>query len=64
MDHVLTEIYPRELSLTSDDAILVTNYLDLRIEIMKNGIHTSLFDKRDAFGFKIVNFLISLETFL
>ena len=52
----MAEIYPRELSLAYDDAILVTNYLDLRIEIKKNEIHTSLFDKRDAFGFKVVNF--------
>ena len=56
MDRVLSDIYPKELSLTSDDAILSTNYLDLRIEIRNNKIHTSLFDKRDAFGFKIVNF--------
>ena len=56
MDHVMTEIYPKELSLTSDDAILVTNYLDLRIEIKNGRIHTSLFDKRDAFGFQVVNF--------
>ena len=52
----MTEIYPKELSLTSDDAILVTNYLDLRIEIKNGRIHTSLFDKRDAFGFQVVNF--------
>ena len=52
----MTEIYPRELSLTSDDAILVTNYLDLRIEIKQNEIRTSLFDRRDAFGFEVVNF--------
>ena len=30
--------------------------LDLRIDIKDSKIHTSLFDKRDAFGFKIVNF--------
>ena len=52
----MAEIYPKELSLTSDDAILVTNYLDLRIEIKNDRIHTSLFDKRDAFGFQVVNF--------
>ena len=56
MDTYMFEIYPQELSLTSDDAILTTNYLDLRIEIKHNKIQTSLFDKRDAFGFKIVNF--------
>ena len=56
MDEVMSDIYPKELSLTSDDAILTVNYLDLRIDIKDSKIHTSLFDKRDAFGFKIVNF--------
>lgn len=56
MDDVMTEICPQELSLTSDDAILNANYLDLSLEIMKDKIHTSLFDKRDTFGFTIVNF--------
>ena len=56
MDTYMLEIYPQELSLTSDDAILTTNYLDLRLEIKHDKIHTCLFDKRDAFGFNIVNF--------
>ena len=56
MDTYMLEIYPQELSLTSDDAILTTSYLDLRLEIKHDKIHTSLFHKRDAFGFKIVNF--------
>ena len=56
MDDVMTEIYPPELSLTSDEAIVQANYLDLSIEIKNGKIHTSLFDKRDTFGFTIVNF--------
>jgi len=56
MDNVMTEIYPPELSLTSDEATVQANYLDLSIEIRNGKIHTSLFDKRDAFGFTIVNF--------
>lgn len=56
MDTVMAEIYPQELSLTSDDATVRANYLDLSIEIKNGKIHTSLFDKRDAFGFTIVNF--------
>ena len=56
MHEVMSDIYPKELSLTSDDAILTVNYLDLRIDIKDSKIHTSLFDKRDAFGFEIVNF--------
>ena len=56
MDEVMTDIYPSELSLTSDNAIIKSNYLDLSLEIRNDKIHTSLFDKRDAFNFTIVNF--------
>ena len=56
MDIVKSEIYPKELSLTSDEAVLQTHYLDLDLEIRDNKIHSKLFDKRDAFGFTIVNF--------
>ena len=56
MDEVMTDVYPSELSLTSDNAIIKSNYLDLSLEIKNNKIHTSLFDKRDAFNFTIVNF--------
>ena len=45
-----------KFSLTSDDATVQANYLDLSIEIKNDKIHTGLFDKRDAFGFSIVNF--------
>ena len=33
-----------------------THYLDLNLEIIDNKINHKLFDKRDAFGFSIVNF--------
>ena len=56
MDDVMSEIYPKELSLTSDDAVIQTHYLDLDLEIRDKKIHSKLFDKRDAFGFSIVNF--------
>ena len=56
MDDVMTEIYPKELSLTSDDAVLQCHYLDLDLEIRNDKIHSKLFDKRDAFGFSTVNF--------
>jgi hypothetical protein len=56
MDDVMTEIYPPELSLTSDNAVLKSDYLDLSLEIKNGKIHTKLFDKRDAFDFTIVNF--------
>ena len=44
MDNVTSEIYPEELSLTSDDAVLQTHYLDLNLEIRNNKIHSKLFD--------------------
>ena len=51
-------IYPRELQLnkanTSDKE---TSFLDLNIKAIGNYIHTSVYDKRDGFGFPIVNFL-------
>ena len=56
MDDVITDFYPKELSLTSDDAVLHTHYLDLDLKIQNGKIQYKLFDKRDAFGFSIVNF--------
>ena len=56
MDKTMSDIYLKELSLTSDDAILHTHYLDLDLDIRNGKIHSKLFDKRDAFEFPIVNF--------
>jgi hypothetical protein len=36
--------------------VLQTHYLDLDLEIIHDKINHKLFDKRDAFGFSIVNF--------
>ena len=53
----IPDIYPRELQLnkanTSDKEI---SFLDLNIKVIGNDIHTSVYDKRDDFGFPIVNF--------
>ena len=55
----IPDIYPRELVLqlnkanTSDKE---TSFLDLNIKVTGNNIHTSVYDKRDGFGFPIVNF--------
>ena len=53
----IPDIYPRELQLnkanTSDKE---TSFLDLNIKVIGNNIHTSVNDKRDDFGFPIVNF--------
>ena len=56
MDAVMNDIYPSELNLTTDGALLQSNYLDLGLEVVNNKIRYKLFDKRDAFGFEIVNF--------
>ena len=56
MDSAMHEIYPKELMLTSDDAILRSHYLDLDLEIRDGKFFTKLYDKRDAFNFHIVNF--------
>ena len=56
----IPDIYPRELQLnkanTSDTE---TSFLDLNIKVIGSNIHTSVYDKRDDFGFPIhvVNFL-------
>ena len=51
----IPDIYPRELQLnkanTSDKE---TSFLDLNIKVVGSNIHTSVYDKRDDFGFPIV----------
>ena len=53
----IPDIYPAELQLnkanTSDKE---TSFLDLNIKVIGSDIHTSVYDKRDYFGFPIVNF--------
>ena len=53
----ISDIYPAELQLnktnTSDKE---TSFLDLNIKVIGSDIHTSVYDKRDDFGFPIVNF--------
>ena len=51
------KIYPPELTLTCEDKNdQEVNYLDLHLEIKDSSINYQLFDKRDNFGFFIVNF--------
>ena len=51
------DLYPTELQLnkanTSDKE---TSFLDLNIKVIGSDVHTSVYDKRDDFGFPIVNF--------
>ena len=53
----IPDLYPAELQLnkanTSDKE---TSFLDLNIKVIGSDIHTSDYDKRDDFGFPIVNF--------
>ncbi len=57
MISVMSDIYPSELILVPDDSDGKTApFLDLMIMIEDNIISTSIFDKRDAFDFPIVNF--------
>jgi len=41
MEDVMTDIYPNELALTSDDAVLQSNNLDLDIEIRDDKFQNS-----------------------
>ena len=50
MGVVMKEIYPQELALTSDNAVLQANYLDLSLEISNNKITHKLYDKHDVFN--------------
>ncbi|KAK3106627.1 hypothetical protein FSP39_023983 [Pinctada imbricata] len=50
-------IYPQELILNKANVSNTeTPFLDLNIKIVNGEIHTSVYDKRDDFGFNTVNF--------
>ena len=54
----ISDIYPKELTISeTTEATSIASYLDLLfIRDKSNNITTKLYDKRDAFGFHIVNF--------
>ena len=54
----MSDIYPKELTISeTTESTSVAFYLDLLfIQDKSNNIMTKLYDKRDAFGFQIVNF--------
>ena len=57
MNEYKSKIYPQELDLNCEDKNnQEVNYLDLQLEIKDNFLQYKLFDKRDNFGFSIVNF--------
>ena len=54
---VIPNIYPPELELKrTTESPTMLSYLDILITIEKGKYHTTIFDKRDNFGFNIVNF--------
>ena len=56
-EHYKNDIYPQELTLNkANTSDLKTPFLDLDIKIVNGEIQTSVYDKRDDFGFNIVNF--------
>ena len=57
LDDFKGRIYPPELQLNCEDKNdQEVNYLDLHLEIKNKCIQYRLYDKRDNFGFSIVNF--------
>ena len=56
-DNMVSKIYPSELQLnkanTSDTKAA---FLDLHLSISNDIVSTNIYDKRDVFNFKIVNF--------
>ena len=56
-DDEIGNIYPKELKLKkTTEAFNKLSYLDITIEIEDSSFRTDVYDKRDGFGFHIVNF--------
>ena len=56
-ESVYSQIYPPELKLScTDDGLNSADYLDLTVDIQDNFFVYKLFDKRDSFNFKIINY--------
>ena len=52
----IPDTYPTELQLNkANTADKETAFLDLDIKVIGSDLHTSVYDKRDDFGFPIVN---------
>ena len=53
----ISNIYPKELELKrTTERHNKLSYLDIMIEIENDRFRTDIYDKRDSFGFHIVNF--------
>ena len=56
-DKYIPDIYPAELQLNrGSNSDKEMSFFDLNIKVIGSDIHTSVYDKRDDFGFPIVNF--------
>ena len=57
-NELISDIYPKELTISeTTESTSIVSYLDLLfIRDKNNNITTKLYDKRDTFGFHIVNF--------
>ena len=58
MKEYMNDIYPKELDLKHENEgnEKQASYLDLNINVINQELITSIYDKRDDFPFKIVNF--------
>ena len=53
----IPDIYPTELQLNKENTSdKETSFLDLNMKVIGSDVHTTVYDKRDNFGFPIVNF--------
>ena len=54
-------IYPPELELETTKKNGLVSYLDVGVSVINGQYDTTVYDKRDSFNFKIVNFLYHLD---
>ena len=58
-DNMVCQIYPSELQLNKDNTSdTEAAFLDLHLSISNDNVSTKIYDKRDDFDFKIVDFPI------
>ena len=55
-DHKIAQFDTREKFRLYGTSYIETYFFDLNIKVIGNNIHTGVYDKRDYFGFPIVNF--------
>ena len=64
-DNMVGQIYPSELQLNKANTFdIEAAFLDLHLSISNDIVSTKIYDKRDDFDFKIVNFPFLMVMFL